>query len=248
MTDETVSFHDEPTNAGPVTCFRCQARLSEYWSVSTGVSSGVCCERCKDELLAERTSSVGATRRASKALLFGLGGMLAGAIVWYAVARYADFQAGIIAILLGWLVGKGIHYGSEKRGGLGYQLMAVVIAYLGIGLASVPFVIEGMSQNAAEVAEVPPADTSASAQLAGLDSAIAAGKELDQEATSPVAALAMGSLALVLLALTIPVRVVLHGGSLITGLIYAIALYEAWKFSRGVHYGASGPHQVGAPR
>jgi len=241
MTDETLSFHDEPAAAGPATCSRCHLPISQYWSID----GGVYCERCMHEVLAQRTSSEGAGTRVVKALTFGLGGMLAGAIVWYAVAKYADLQIGLIAILLGWLVGKGIQHGSGKRGGLGYQLLAVTITYLGIGLASVPFVLEGAAEKPAVVADSL-AGPATDAEFATLDSAIGAGQELEHDANGPAAAIALGLLALVALAFTLPVLVVFKGGSLITGIIYAIALYEAWKHSRGVAPAVSGPHQVGA--
>ena len=256
MTDETLSFHDDQAETGPVTCSRCETALSEYWSVD----GAVCCERCKDELVAELTSPDGATARFGKAFAFGLAGMIAGALVWYAVAKFADLQLGLIAILLGWLVGKGIHYGSEKRGGIGYQVMAVVITYLGIGAASVPFVFEGMDQEVAALADTLAAadplgmtplpvdslsDSAITAELARLDSAIAAGPQLEADAVGPGAALAIGIVALLLLTLTLPVLVVTQGGSIITGIIYAIALYEAWKFSAGGLPPISGPHPVG---
>jgi hypothetical protein len=252
MTDQPLSFHDDQAQSGPVTCSRCETQLTEYWSVD----GAVCCERCKEEILAERTSSDGAVGRVGKAFAFGLGGMIAGALVWYAVAKFADLQLGLIAILLGWLVGKGIHYGSEKRGGIGYQLMAIVITYLGIGAASVPFVLEGWDEIAAQMSDSLAADTTVAVpaaamsdsamavELARLDSAIASGKQLEEEAVSPGAAVAVGLIALLMLTLTLPVLVVLNGGSLITGIIYAIALYEAWKFSAGTPLAVSGPHAV----
>lgn len=259
MTDEPLSFHDDQAHAGPVTCARCEKSLSEYWSIG----GAVYCERCKDEIVAERTAPDGAAVRVGKAFAFGLGGMIAGAVVWYVVAKYMDMQLGLIAILLGWLVGKGIHYGSEKRGGLGYQIMAIVITYLGIGAAWVPFAFEGMGQEVAQVADsmaaadpVAPAavavdsmsDSAMNAELARLDSSIAAGKELQEDAIGPGAALATALIALILLTVSLPVIVVLNGGSFISAIIYAIALYEAWKFSAGDLPPISGPHPVeGAP-
>jgi hypothetical protein len=257
MTDDTpLSFHDDQAQTGPVTCSRCETQLSEYWSID----GAVFCERCKDELLAERTSPDGATARVGKAFAYGLGGMIVGALVWYAVAKFADLQLGLIAILLGWLVGKGIHYGSEKRGGLGYQVLAVLITYIGIGAASVPFVFEGMDQEIAAmtdslaaadtvaVGEIPVdslSDSAIAAQLAQLDSAIASGKEVDAEAVPQGAAIAIALIALLMLTVTLPVLVVTQGGSLITGIIYAIALWEAWKFAQGSPPAVSGPHSVG---
>lgn len=249
MTDDTLSF-DEAGAAGPATCSRCEAPLAEYWAVD----GAVYCERCKDEVLAERQSPEGRGKRVLKALGLGLGGMLVGAAVWYAVAKLADLQIGIIAILLGWLVGKGVFFGSEKRGGLGYQLMAVLITYFGIGAAMAPFAMEEFasmarqhSDSVAAADSVPMtalSDSALDAELVAVDSAITARAAARQAAIPTGAAVAIGLVALVLGILALPILVIIGGGSLITLLIYAIALYEAWKFTRRVEPAVSGPHAV----
>lgn len=253
MTDTPIDFHDEPAAAGPVTCVRCHAPLTQYWSVD----GRVVCERCAGELQAERRSSKGAVGRVMRALALGSGGMIAGALVWYGVAAYSGWQLGVIAILLGWLVGKGVQYGSGRRTGIGYQIMAVVITYLGIGFASLPFFLQEGARLplAADTAAVRPAADSSvssdSAQFAALDSSLAEGRKFEEEARSNPVRLMwnffVGFVSLILvLVLSLPVLTILNGGSLLTGFIYAIALYEAWKFSRGVELVVSGPYQVGA--
>jgi hypothetical protein len=256
MTDEPLSFHDDQAGSGPVTCSRCETPLSEYWSID----GAVYCERCKDEVVAERTSPEGATARVGKAFAYGVGGMLVGAGVWYGVAKITNLEIGLNAILLGWLVGKGVHLGSEKRGGLGYQVMAVLITYLGIGVAGVPFAIEGWNEaqqqmvdslavvDSASAPTVPMdsmTDAQLDAEIARLDSAIAAGKELEDEATPGALGVVVGLGALVVLALMVPVLSIIGGQSIIGILIYGFALWEAWKFAAGTPVVPSGPHPVG---
>jgi hypothetical protein len=260
MTDDTpLSFHDEQAESGPVTCSRCEQSLTEYWTLD----GAVLCERCANELQAERTSGEGAAARVGKAFAFGIGGMLVGAGVWYAVAKLANLEVGLIAILLGWLVGKGVHLGSEKRGGLGYQVMAVLITYLGIGVAGVPFAIDGWNEAQQQMVDSLAAVDSASsptipmdsmtdaqldAEIARLDSAIAAGKELESEATPGLLGVVVGLGALVILALMVPVLSIIGGQSIIGILIYGFALWEAWKFAAATDAALSGPHPVaGAP-
>ncbi len=253
MTDAPISFDDAPASTGAVSCTRCHRSLTEYWAVD----GAVLCEQCKDEVLAERSAPKGAVARVLKGALFGLGGMLVGAGVWYGVAKVADLQIGLIAILLGWLVGKGVFLGSGKRGGLGYQVMAIAITYFGIGVANVPFALEAYATPDAVAVAGPrdaPADSNATAapsaaqterELQELDSAIASGKTMDAEATSPGVALAKALLALIALTFALPVIIIANGGSIITLLIYGIALYEAWKFTRPTEPFVSGPHRVG---
>jgi hypothetical protein len=44
-------------------------------------------------------------------------------------------QIGLIAILVGFMVGGAVRAGSDRRGGVGYQLLAVLLTYLCISLS-----------------------------------------------------------------------------------------------------------------
>jgi hypothetical protein len=254
MTDQPISFDDAHAPATSVPCSRCERPLTEYWTLD----GAVLCESCAGSLREERTSSDGAAGRVGKAFAFGLGGMLVGAGVWYGVAKTTGYEVGLIAILLGWLVGKGIYLGSGKRGGIGYQVMAVLITYLGIGVAGVPFAIEGWNEAQQQMVDsLAVADTAFStpvaalpdsqldAELARLDSAIAAGKELEAEPNTGFLGLVVGIGALVILALMVPVLAIIGGQSIIGVLIYGFALWEAWKFAARTAPVVSGPHPVG---
>jgi hypothetical protein len=253
MTDQPISFDDAHAPATSVPCSRCERPLTEYWTLD----GAVLCESCAETLKEERTSSEGAAGRVGKAFAFGLGGMLVGAGVWYGVAKITDYEIGIIAILLGWLVGKGIYAGSGRRGGIGYQVMAVLVTYFGIGCATLPFAMEEFAKQDVAVvdsAAAPAADSTPIAAMSDsqldqemrrLDSAIAAGKSLEEDAAPTAVAFGVGLLALVALTLSLPVLVVMGGGSVISVIIYGIALFEAWKLTKGTVPEISGPHPVG---
>jgi len=126
-----------PSGAVAPTCAGCKRTLTDqYWTIGRAVV----CGNCREAI--ESAEAAGKSQRFAQALLFGVGGMLAGAIVWYLVARLFNLPIGIIAILLGYLVGRGIHIGAGNRGGLRYQILAVVLTYLGICLSFAPFLIE----------------------------------------------------------------------------------------------------------
>ena len=252
MIDQTLSFDDGQAPSGHVNCSRCGASVTEYWAVD----GAVLCARCKDEVLAARGSSEGRVGRILKAFAFGTGGTLAGAVIWYAVAKYANIQLALIAILLAWLVGKGVFIGSGKRGGRGYQVMAVALTWFGIGAALAPFQFEGFARRAAQVADsvravdtvaTPSAATSDSqvnAELAKLDSAIAK-PPAHAAARSDAVVVLLGLGALLLLVVSLPVLVIVNSGSFILVIIYGIGLYEAWKLTRHMDPLVSGPHPVG---
>jgi hypothetical protein len=126
-----------PGGAVVLTCAGCQRTLTdEYFTIGRAVV----CASCRDSIMA--AEEAGKPQRFAQALLFGVGGMLAGAIVWYIVEKVFNLEIGFIAILLGYLVGKAIHRGAGNRGGLRYQILAVVLTYIGISLAYAPFLIE----------------------------------------------------------------------------------------------------------
>jgi hypothetical protein len=135
MTDQELSFDESHAQEGPVTCARCSTPLTEYWSVD----GELMCEKCMDEVHAEKNSSVGSGSRVTKAIGLGALAMLVGAAIWAGVAFATDREFALIAILLGWMVGKAVFFGSGNRGGAGYQLLAVVLTYVGIGAGMAPY-------------------------------------------------------------------------------------------------------------
>lgn len=257
MTDPQISFDDGHATAGPTTCSRCGIPLSEYWAVD----GTVLCERCKDEALADREAPQGRAGRILKAIGLGTGGMIVGATIWFLVAKFTGYEVGLIAILLGFLVGKGIFIGSGKRGGLGYQLLAAAITYFGIGVGMAPMAFEqlreGIEARADSLGRTTLADTAAApalselsdsaldAELAKLDSAVAAAKDTPTPAIPNAAGVVLGLVAVVVLILSLPILSIV-GGGFIGILIYGFALYEAFKLTRKVDPAVSGPHPVGA--
>jgi hypothetical protein len=119
------------------TCTACRASMTgEYYLAN----AQIVCPACRDRLEAEmdRPGNI------PMALLLGAGGGAVGAAIWYAVVAITDYQIGLIAILVGWLVGRGVLKGSKERGGAGYQALAMVLTYLAIAGAYAPFVVQSI--------------------------------------------------------------------------------------------------------
>ncbi len=66
-----------------------------------------------------------------QALIYGIGAAVAGAAI-YAVVSSIGFNWSLIAILVGFMVGKAIRMGSGGQGGLKLQILAVALTYLAI--------------------------------------------------------------------------------------------------------------------
>jgi len=65
----------------------------------------------------------------------GLVGALIGAVCYAAFVDLTGWTLGYLAILVGWLIGKGMMMGSEDRGGPEYQVAAVALTYLSVAVA-----------------------------------------------------------------------------------------------------------------
>ncbi len=140
-----------PTSASCGVCR--QPIASSYYTLGTQIA----CERCKAQLelaLNQRPGFAGLV----KALALGSGAGLVGAAVWYGVRAATNYELGILAIAIGWGVGTGVMRGSGGRGGLGYQVLAVMLTYFWIAANYVPDLMAGFAEpGAGELAAAPAA-------------------------------------------------------------------------------------------
>jgi hypothetical protein len=260
---EPLDFHSPEPGATTATCVACKQPITEqYWSAG----DAVLCERCKTAVEQGQKVAPDAVSRAARftrAVLLGIGAMLLGAGVWYAVAKLANLEVGLIALLLGFLVGRAVFIGSGRRGGLRYQLLAVFLTYLGIGVAYAPFAYEGIRDNLrAEADSIRHADSTSAlmersaSELAGDDAAreaarldsiiLAADAPAAKPETSAVTVI-FGMAVIVVGILTLPVMATVGGlpGSLISLLIYSFAIMQAWRMTGSARIEIAGPFQVG---
>ena len=135
-----------PAEAGSsqdaVACVACRRTMhDEYFDVD-GQST---CASCRDEIaqFAETPREWGVLARACA---FGFVAAILGAIVYYAVIAITDFEIGIVAIAIGYMVGYGIRMATKGRGGRRFQVIALVLTYWAVGLAYTPLAIAGMGE------------------------------------------------------------------------------------------------------
>jgi len=72
-------------------------------------------------------------------------GLIAGAIgssLFYLVEKISGYQLSILAIAVGFLVGRAVRWATGGRGGVIYQILAVVLTYAAIAFSWLPFVAE----------------------------------------------------------------------------------------------------------
>ena len=246
--------------AEPLACTSCAAPIRAVYHEANGA---VICSACRGAL--ERRlgggSSVG---RFARALALGGGAACVGAALYFAIALFFGIELGLIAIVVGWLVGRAVLRGSRGRGGWRYQTLAVVLTYSAIVVTYIPQAFDRasgglLSATAADTAAAAPehaprvrapalaiadvADTAPESPASGLaapEDAATGG------AGHPALVIAAGLAVLVALAWAEPFRL---GAENLMGLvIIAIGLYQAWHQTQPALASITGPYAIGAPR
>jgi hypothetical protein len=134
---ETVTVASSEAAPGPA-CAACRQPISDAYFAA---GDKLICPRCRDNYLAGVTGGP-ASARFAKATLFGIGGGLLGALIWYAVSEITHYRIGLIAVVVGFLVGRAVQRGSGRRGGREYQVLAVLLTYCSIAAAYVPELVK----------------------------------------------------------------------------------------------------------
>ena len=135
--------------SGGVTCGSCNASIEDVYYAANDT---LLCTGCSERVGAVAISHglFGRLGRFAKATLFGSMAAALGAGIYYAVLAGTGYQVGLIAIVVGILVGKAVNHGSRGRGGWRYQILAMFLTYLAMASCFVPMAIQGARQAEAE--------------------------------------------------------------------------------------------------
>jgi len=230
MSDSTGLQFERMEGAAPAaaaSCAACQRGIPDVYYETAGK---VFCEPCKQAALVAQAggSRVG---RLFKAVALGSLAAALCSVGWYAIVKLTGYEIGLVAIVVGLVVGGAVRFGCQARGGWPYQILAVLLTYVSIGVSYVPLVMDAMRVEAEK-----------------LEAAEQEARQTTGEAGEPStpetreAAIVFGSVAV---ALMLPVLQVMDGG-FIGLLIVGFALYEAWKINVRQGLAFSGPFRVEA--
>jgi hypothetical protein len=134
-----------PAGDGPA-CTVCHRPIAaEYYELN----SKVFCAECRRGV---EVAFRGGSRlfRVIKALLLGSMAAAGGFVIYYAIVHVTGWNFGIVAVVVGLMVGNAVRRGSGNRGGLGYQLLAVFLTYSVIVAMHVPDLFEVLAQASRE--------------------------------------------------------------------------------------------------
>jgi hypothetical protein len=224
------------TDDGGVVCATCHMAIpAEYYDIR----GHVVCDRCRRLM-----EAAAETPRGALPLLiagaFGLGAGIAGAVIYYSVIAIAHLEIGLIAILIGYMVGYAVRRGAGGRGGLRFQILAVALTYASVAFAYTPLVVTGARDRQARQSA-----TAGSAQSdPGSDAALASRPGGAPRSVGAVGPIAM----LTAFVVTLPILVIVSSlpSGLITAVIIFIGMRQAWRMTAAPLLEVRGPYRVGA--
>jgi hypothetical protein len=133
-TDALQFQRAEYAGAGPDCSFCKKAAGPSYYLVGRGVACPGCCEQLRRlQTKPERSVML-------RGVLYGLGAAIAGSIL-FALISLTGFQFSIVAILVGYMVGKAMMRATHGRSSRACQVMAVVLTYGAITTSYLPMMI-----------------------------------------------------------------------------------------------------------
>src|ERR1035441_4481607 len=197
---------------------------SYYQAQGQQVVCPLCAERIRAGLQAVPGISL------MRAALYGGGGGWAGGELYAVVTIVLHAEIGLIAIRVGWMVGKAIRHASQGRGGRPQQILAVALTYFAITTSYIPVILYQTARNPHRVEQMqqPPANDAPA----------------EARPRMPFGAVA---LYLLMLAAIAPFLSLTSGISAwISLFILFIGLQYAWRLTGGREIPLTGPYQAEA--
>lgn len=122
-------------HSAAVKCTSCEREIHDAYFEANGK---VICGECRTAIEAHLAPAAGRSTRIGKAVVFGIAGAAAGSAIYYGVREITGYEIGLVAIVVGYLAGKGVFHGSGQRGGRRYQVLAIALTYIAMASTYIP--------------------------------------------------------------------------------------------------------------
>ena len=124
------------------TCVACKQPVGDtYFHAQGQVVCPLCAQRIQTGQQAPPALSL------MRAALYGGVAALGGCTLYALVAIVLNAEIGLIAILVGWMVGKAIRHASYGLGGRPQQILAVTLTYFAITTSYIPVIVYQAAKN-----------------------------------------------------------------------------------------------------
>ena len=130
MTSGTEDELVEVEGRAPVVCSACgQPIVDQFFEINRTVV----CEPCRSSIESQLRGGPG-WGRIARASLFGIGAASVGTALYSAFLWFSAYDWSILAIGIGYIVGRMVRKGSGGFGGTACQMLAVVLTYGSLGM------------------------------------------------------------------------------------------------------------------
>lgn len=220
---ETLQFrkaeHASEAASAPK-CAICSRPIGDSYYHAQGQ---VVCPLCAKAVEAGQNAPLAHTL--AKSFAYGLGAALAGTALFSIVWIVTDYQLALIAILIGFMVGKAVRKGSKGLGGRSQQIMAVLLTYFSISGSYIPVSVYHYYKESSHKTEAA------------------------EQTNAPAEAAPLGGFVVSLIGLAVAAPFMSLGqgmGGLLTLFIIFIGLQRAWQMTGRSSILVMGPYQAGA--
>ncbi len=257
-TSPALQFDRAVTAGSPPTADSAGVACSQCYRLITGsyfnLDQRPFCGSCKTKIVSGYRATL-TPRVFAKAFGFGLAAAIAGAVVYYAVIAITNLEIGIVAILIGYMVGYAIRKATRGYGARRYQILAAALTYFAVGLAYMPLAFKGSTENGAASADstrVAASDTTMAATTDSVVSSVAkVSPATDSANASPTSSTSFikAVAALVFMVFALPVMVIVGSmpSGLLSALIIGFGIRHAWRMTAPPDLVFQGPLKVAPP-
>ena len=228
---DDLQFHRAeaaPADTAEHACAVCKQAISNtYFRAAGRLVCPTCAGLIEKGTQAPRPSSLG------RAALYGAAAAVAGSVIYATVAIVTDMSIGLVAILVGIMVGKAIRHASGGLGGRPQQILAVVLTYLAITTSYFPVFLYDAAKH--------PRSTQ-SQQSGGSTPSETPGANVAPTKSGLATAVVM----LIAVCAAAPFFALSHGSGYINLLIIFFGLSQAWKRTAQTQIPLTGPYQLTA--
>ena len=228
--------HQQPTeeSSGP-SCVICAKRILDTYFHAQGQ---VVCPTCAAKVQAGQNAPPAHTLL--KSFVYGSGAAIAGTALFSIIWIVTDYQLSLIAILIGYLVGKAVRSASKGLGGRPQQILAVVLTYFSITASYIPVAIYHQVHDP-KTAEASVTTGAPSGQNSTAPSANGNPTPHPKESDGSIG---MALVMLVGISLAAPFLSLTEGaGGLLTLVIIFFGLQRAWRMTGRTSLVVMGPYQ-----
>ena len=237
---------DRAEHASAPTEMTCAACAQPIGATYYEVSGNVTCQRCRAQILAAWNRG-SPRKRFGKALALGGAAAALGAGLYFGIEALTGYEFGLVAVVVGLIVGRAVRKGSNGRGGWRYQALAMFLTYSAVVATDSSLIARELTKEFRGRAGSVTAQPDSNTALAGTTaSALPRSSGPPRKAGEHPGALTLALGLAVLLGLAYAAPIIIGVSSPLHLVIAGFALYEAWKLNRGAALRITGPYQAGA--